>query len=100
MLKIYHWDGVETVGGYGHGDIIITAKSLQDARTRARRDVLDWHLAEHGYSDNDGPLCFDPWNEEEDKEEREAFLKRLDKDLAQQPVVKGIYTTICIRGSD
>lgn len=34
-MKLYHWDQSKFLKNYGHGDIIVMAKSIEEARTKA-----------------------------------------------------------------
>lgn len=94
-MKLFHWDRIETVEGYGLGDLIVMAETEDQAReighaalTAKARETWDYFFDAEGE-----PLDRDfaeMWQEK---------VKLVDADMRATPLVVE-SCAVCIRGSD
>lgn len=85
--RIYWWWS-EALKQYGHGRLLACATSADDARGLARQAALDWWLEqrEWAYDDSYQPIGFYGFVcDENDREEWDSFLAKLDADLTKEP---------------
>lgn len=92
-MQLFHWSMSTALKQYGHGDIIVMASSVEDARADAEAQALDYlRDAREWWFLRDGTI--DP----EEREEYQEWMKKLRDDLAKEPDAD--TTVIFIRGSE
>lgn len=95
MSNLYHWSVAECLENYSSGDIIVMASSLEEAKQKARENIITYLKQERSWWFNeDGTL-----DEDFGKDDYRSFMETLEEDLKKEPdtVESG---TVFIRGSE
>lgn len=74
---------------YGKGSIIVMAETIEEAREKVRKAAIPYLI--------DAGRIYWPEGSEEDKEQQDEYLAKLEKDLTEVPMEDEI---IFISGSD